>query len=81
MEQKSSKDLIREWLQKRQANRTPLPNIDHIRRDVGWSAVATNKRTAARKKKVCFVKYTAITAHVQNIWKGKTSSCSLEKRR
>jgi hypothetical protein len=40
---KPSKEAIRLWLQQRQCQRTPVPDIEQIRREVGWSAPADTK--------------------------------------
>jgi hypothetical protein len=41
-----SKELIREWLMRRQVNREPLPEMEQIQRALGWAR--TKKTKAAR---------------------------------
>jgi hypothetical protein len=50
MEQKPTKDQVRTWLQKRQAQPSPLPDIDHIRQDVGWKAGTERDQGALGRK-------------------------------
>jgi hypothetical protein len=40
MHNQPSKENIREWLQRRQAERQPPPSIDRIRRQLGWTLAA-----------------------------------------
>jgi hypothetical protein len=40
---KPSKEAIRRWLQQRQFQRTPVPDIEQIRREVGWSTPTDGK--------------------------------------
>jgi hypothetical protein len=51
MQQKSSKDLIRAWLKKRQIHPSAPPEIDDVRRDVGWSAIEKHSKRDAKSEK------------------------------
>ncbi|WP_395407433.1 hypothetical protein ACHMW6_12635 [Pseudoduganella sp. UC29_106] len=36
MTQQPSKELVREWLQRRRAESSPPPSIEQVRRELGW---------------------------------------------
>jgi hypothetical protein len=36
MTQQPSKELVREWLQRRRAQSTPPPTMEQVRRELGW---------------------------------------------
>jgi hypothetical protein len=39
---------VREWMQQRQAERTPLPTPDQIRQQLGWHLLSNKSADCAR---------------------------------
>lgn len=37
MDNQPNKEIVREWLQRRVANPAPLPEMNQIRRELGWT--------------------------------------------
>lgn len=42
-----SKELVRTWMQQRQAGRQPLPTPDEVRRQLGWELVEAERAASA----------------------------------
>jgi hypothetical protein len=47
--QKPTKESVRNWLQQRVTEHAPLPSLEEIRRQLGWSLVA-GERDAQMKE-------------------------------
>jgi phosphoribosylaminoimidazole-succinocarboxamide synthase len=41
-----SKDLVRNWLHQRQAERTPPPTPEQVREELGWKLIEAERRLA-----------------------------------
>jgi hypothetical protein len=37
MDKQTNKERVREWLKRRRSNPAPLPEINQIRRELGWA--------------------------------------------
>jgi hypothetical protein len=48
---KPSNQQVRDWLQERQAQRTPPPSLEEIRRQLGWELVQAARELGVRIKR------------------------------
>lgn len=48
---KPTNEQVRSWMQQRQADRTPPPTPDEIRRHLGWGPVEAARETTKRSKR------------------------------
>jgi hypothetical protein len=47
MTQRPSKELVREWLQRRRAQASPPPTMEQVRRELGWKLEESVRRCLA----------------------------------
>lgn len=47
---KPSNQQVRSWMQRRQADRTPPPAPEQIRRELGWKMVEAERETNRSKR-------------------------------
>ena len=49
MQDNSTKQLVRQFMAQRLAQRAPLPSIEEIRRQLGWNLIARAPSNGARR--------------------------------